>query len=59
MVRMSSTVTVPSSLQSPAHGLGVDVGGTVCVDVRVMVATGVTVGMLADVGVLVAVGVGV
>ena len=43
MVRISSTVTVPSSLQSPVHGLGVDVGGAVCVGVRVMVATGVTV----------------
>jgi hypothetical protein len=59
IVRISSTVTVPSPLQSPAHSLGVDVGGTVCVGVRVMVATGVTVGVLVGVGVLVAVGVGI
>jgi hypothetical protein len=46
---------VPSSLQSPAHG----VGGTVRVGARVMVATGVTVGVLVGVAVLVGVGVGV
>jgi hypothetical protein len=56
-IRISSTVTLPSSLQSPAHGFGVDVGGTVCVGVLVAVA--VLVGVLVGAGVFVGVAVGV
>ena len=41
IVRISSTVTVPLSLQSPTHGLRVAVGGTVCVGVFDGVAVGV------------------
>jgi len=59
IVRISSTVTLPSSLQSPMHDLEVDVGGTALVGVHVMVATGVTLSVLVGVGVLVAVLVGV
>ena len=55
MVRMSLTVTWPSLLQSPTHGVGVNVGAAVRVGVLVAVVVGVVVG----VGVFDAVAVGV
>jgi len=61
IVRISSTVTVPLSLQSPVHrlGVGVLVGVSVGVLVGVLVTVGVFVGVLVRVGVAVGVSVGV